>query len=185
MKKTVMTMIALASSLAFAAELPLDKDHASVGFSISHMVISRVQGSFTEFDGSLTVEDGVLTGAKAVIQMSSINTANRRRDDHLRSADFFDAENHPTITFESTKIEDGKVTGNLTIKGVTHEVVLDSTFVGPATDPWGNTRFGLTGTTRINRTDFGLTWNQTLEAGGVLVGEEVDITISVQVIAGS
>jgi len=185
MKKQIATLSAMLMFSTFAAELPLDKDHASVGFSISHMVISRVQGAFTEFDGSLSVEDGKLTGAKAVIQVQSINTANLRRDEHLRSGDFFDAAAHPLITFESSKIEAGKITGNLTIKGVTREVVMDAAFVGPATDPWGNIRYGLTAKTTINRTEFGLTWNQALEAGGVLVGEDVEITISVQVIAGA
>ncbi|MCC5843146.1 MAG: polyisoprenoid-binding protein [Verrucomicrobia bacterium] len=162
--------------------IEIDKDHTSIGFNITHMVISRVRGSFEEFDGSLTVEDGELKAVKAEIQVASINTANRRRDDHLKSDDFFDAENFPVITFESTSVEEGKVTGNLTIKGITREVVLDTEFSGPATDPWGNVRYGLTGSTTINRTDFGLTWNQALEAGGVMVGEEVRIEIGTQVI---
>lgn len=179
-------MIALAAASTFAAvqaaELPIDKDHTSVTFSIAHMVISRVQGSFTEFDGSLSMEDGALTGMNATVQIGSINTANARRDGHLKSDDFFDAESFPTMTFESTSVADGKITGNLTIKGVTREVTFDFTMQGPATDPWGNVRHGLTATGTINRTDFGLTWNQAIEAGGVLVGETVDITINTQVI---
>jgi polyisoprenoid-binding protein YceI len=165
-----------------AEPIQIDKAHTSVGFNITHMVISRVRGAFEEFDGTLTVEDGELKAVNATIQVASINTANSRRDDHLRSDDFFDAENFPVITFESTSVEEGKVTGNLTIKDVTREVVLETEFTGPATDPWGNVRFGLNGSTTINRTDFGLTWNQALEAGGVLVGEEVRIEISTQVI---
>lgn len=190
MKITLIALTALLTAMTYAGSheehhdkaIEIDKDHTSIGFNITHMVISRVRGSFEEFDGSLTVEDGELKAVKAEIQVASINTANRRRDDHLKSDDFFDAENFPVITFESTSVEEGKVTGNLTIKGITREVVLDTEFSGPATDPWGNVRYGLTGSTTINRTDFGLTWNQALEAGGVMVGEEVRIEIGTQVI---
>ena len=190
MKKTLIALSALITAVAFAGSheehhahaIEIDKAHTSIGFNITHMVISRVQGAFEEFDGTLTVENGELKAVKAEIQVASINTANSRRDGHLKSDDFFDAENFPVITFESTSVEEGKVTGNLTIKDVTREVVLETTFNGPATDPWGNVRYGLNGSTTINRTDFGLTWNQALEAGGVMVGEEVRIDISTQII---
>ncbi|MCH8511879.1 MAG: YceI family protein [Kiritimatiellae bacterium] len=185
MKKNKLMMTAAAvGSLAFAAELPIDKDHAAVTFSIPHMVVSRTKGGFTEFDGTLTVEDDKLTAVNAVIQVKSIDTKNRRRDDHLRSDDFFDVENHPTMTFESTAVHADKIVGNLTIKGVTKEVELKYTFKGPVTDPWGNVRYGFNADTTIDRTDFGLTWNQVVEAGAMLVGEKVDITVSVEVIQG-
>lgn len=182
MIQKLIVLTALLTGSVFAEAIAIDKSHTSVGFSISHMVISRVQGSFNEYDGTLTVEDGELKGVTAEIQVASIDTGNDRRDGHLKGEDFFNAEKNPVIRFESTKVEDGKVTGNLTISGVTKEVVLDSTFNGPATDPWGNVRYGWSGRTTINRTDFGLTWNQTLEAGGVLVGEEVEINVSTQVV---
>lgn len=182
MKKTLIALAAGAALMSHAAEIAIDKAHTSVGFNITHMVISRVRGGFEEFDGTLTVEDGELKAVNATIQVASINTANSRRDGHLKSDDFFDAETFPVITFESTSVEEGRVVGNLTIKGVTREVVLETEFSGPGTDPWGNVRFGLNGSTTINRTDFGLTWNQALETGGVLVGEEVRIEISTQVV---
>lgn len=202
MKKTLLALTVLLTATAYAGShseqtadhkadhhaehhanaIEIDKSHTSIGFNITHMVISRVRGAFHEFDGTLTVEDGELKAVKAEVQVASINTGNGRRDGHLKADDFFDVENHPLISFESTKIEDGKITGHLTIKGVTKEVVMVSEFNGPATDPWGNVRYGLTGTTTINRTDFGLTWNQALEAGGVLVGEEVEININTQVV---
>lgn len=190
MKKTMIVLSALLSTTAFAGNhghahahtLEIDQAHTSVGFDITHMVISRVRGAFEDVKGTLTLEEGQLKGVKAEIQVASINTSNSRRDGHLKSDDFFDAEAFPVITFESTAVEDGKITGNLTIKGVTREVVLDAQFSGPATDPWGNVRYGLSASTTINRTDFGLTWNQALETGGVLVGEDVRIEIGTQVI---
>ncbi len=190
MKKTLIALTALLTATTHAGShgehhahaIEIDKAHTSIGFNITHMVISRVRGAFEEFEGSLTVEDGELKAVKAEIHVSSINTSNSRRDGHLKSDDFFDVENFPVITFESTSVEEGKITGHLTLKGVTREVVLDAEFSGPATDPWGNVRYGLSAGTTINRTDFGLTWNQTLETGGVLVGEEVRIEIGTQVI---
>lgn len=190
MTKTMLVLSALLSTTAFAANhghahvhtLEIDQAHTSVGFNITHMVISRVRGAFEDVKGTLTLEAGQLKGVNAEIQVASINTSNSRRDGHLKSDDFFDAEAFPVITFESTAVEDGKITGHLTIKGVTREVVLDAEFSGPATDPWGNVRYGLSASTTINRTDFGLTWNQALETGGVLVGEDVRIEIGTQVI---
>ena len=181
--KNLMILAALATAIPFAhtAELPIDKSHAAFTFSIPHMVVSRTKGGFSEFDGTVTVEDGKLTGAKVEIQVKSIDTANERRDNHLRSADFFDVENHPVMTFESTRVEENRIVGNLTIKGVTREVAFAHSFLGPVTDPWGNVRYGLNATTTIDRTDFGLTWNQIVESGA-LVGEKVDIIVSLEVI---
>lgn len=182
MTKNIMICLAAASAMvAGATELPIDKDHAAFTFSVPHMVVSRTKGGFSEFDGTVTIEDGKLTAAKVEIQVKSIDTANRRRDDHLRSADFFDAENHPVMTFESTRVEENRIVGNLTIRGVTREVAFEHTFLGPVTDPWGNVRYGLNATATINRTDFGLTWNQVVESG-MLVGEQVAITVSLEII---
>lgn len=163
-----------------AAELKVDKAHSEVHFSVSHMVVSKTKGEFKEFDAQVVVEDDKLVRVKATIPVSSIDTDNTKRDDHLKSADFFNAEQYPEITFESTKVEDGKLTGNLTIMGTTKEVVLDLAFLGPVTNPWGQVVYGLNMEGEINRTDFGLTWNKAIETGGVLVGEEVKIAISIE-----
>ena len=184
MKKWIAMMTVGFVGVLQAAELPIDKDHTSVSFRIQHMMLSRVTGTFTEFDGTITVEDDELKGVKGEVQVASINTSVERRDNHLRSDDFFDVETHPVMTLESVRMEDGKLIANLTIKGHTHEVAFDYDFQGPRVDPWGNTRYGLTLRTEINRTDFGLTWNQALEAGGVLIGETVHIEISAGAITG-
>ena len=152
------------------------------------MMISNVKGQFTGVSGSLRLDESDLTrsSVEATIDAASINTGEKDRDTHLRSADFFDIEKFPTLSFKSSKIEqagDGElaVSGDLTIHGVTRTVVF---YVeGPtasAKDPWGNTRVGLSATTEINRKDYGLTWNAALETGGILVGEEVTITLDVQ-----
>ena len=184
MKKMITMMTMGLMGLIQAAELPIDKDHTSVSFRIQHMMVSRVTGTFTEFDGTIMVEDEELKGVKGEVQVSSIDTGNERRDNHLRSDDFFDADAHSVMKLESVRMENGKLIANLTIKGNTHEVAFDYDFNGPRVDPWGNTRYGLTLRGEINRTDFGLTWNQALEAGGVLVGETVHIEISAGAIAG-
>jgi len=161
-----------------------DKSHAYIGFSISHMVISKVKGNFDAFEASLSLEDGKLTDAKATIQVDSIDTDNVKRDKHLKSADFFDAEQFPEIKFETKTIEakngTGVITGNLTLHGVTKQVSLPYTVKGPVIDPWGNTKLGFEATTTIDRTEFGLKWSQALETGGLVVGNEVDISIDVE-----
>jgi polyisoprenoid-binding protein YceI len=162
----------------------LDASHSSIGFSVKHLMIATVKGSFGTFEASLTGDEGNLSKAQvsAKIETASIDTANEQRDGHLRSPDFFDAENFPAITFVGKRIVgdafgDFKIVGDLTIRGVTKEITLDATFEGRAKDPWGNSRLGYTAKGKINRTDFGLTWNQALEAGGVLVSEEVKISV--------
>jgi polyisoprenoid-binding protein YceI len=167
----------------------VDTDHSHVGFSARHMMITTVKGHFSGVTGSVEIEDSDLTRSKASIRIdaATVNTRIGTRDEHLRSADFFDAENHPYLTFESRKVEaqpDGrlKITGDLTIRGVTREVVLDAEQEGRGVDPWGGERAGFTASTRIDRTDYGLTWNQGLETGGVLVSNEVRITIDAQLV---
>jgi polyisoprenoid-binding protein YceI len=182
MKNVLFALLTLSAFGVSANELPLDTAHSAVTFSVPHMVVSRTKGSFGEFDGSLTVVDGKVTGAKAVIQVKSIDTKNQKRDDHLRNPDFFDVEKFPTITFVSTKIEGGKLVGNLTIRDVTKEVSLDMEFLGPVKDPWGKIRYGLNATGVIDRTEFGLTWSKSMEAGGLVVGNDVQLSISVEVV---
>jgi polyisoprenoid-binding protein YceI len=164
----------------------IDASHSAASFSIKHMMIAKVHGGFEKLSG--TLEYDAANPAKAKVEVSidvnSISTREAKRDEHLKSADFFDTAKFPTITFKSTKVEgkgDLKVTGDLTIHGVTKQVVLD--MEAPSAeqkDPWGNLRLGVSGSTKIKRKDFGLTWNQALEAGGILVGDDVTITLEVQ-----
>jgi polyisoprenoid-binding protein YceI len=166
----------------------IDPAHSVVEFKVKHMMISNVKGQFAKVTGALTLDESVLTNSKveAVIEAASIETRDAQRDAHLKSPDFLDAEKFPTLSFKSTRISlvrDGELAaeGNLTIRGVTRKVVF--TVEGPtppAKDPWGNTRVAVSATTKINRKDFGLTWNTALETGGILVGDEVTITLDVQ-----
>ena len=166
----------------------IDPVHSVAEFKVKHMMISNVKGQFTRVKGVLSLDETDLTKSRveASIDAASINTRDDQRDAHLKSADFLDLEKFPTLSFKATKITrvaDGElaVAGELTIHGVTRNVVF--TVEGPtppAKDPWGNTRLGLSATTKINRKDFGLTWNTALETGGILVGDEVTITLDVQ-----
>lgn len=164
----------------------LDPSHSSVEFAVKHMMISTVRGRFADVKATVVADESNLVSASvnAEIAVASIDTRAEQRDAHLRSADFFDAGQFPTITFRSTKIErrgdELRVFGDLTIRGVTRQIVLDVTDEGRGRDPWGGERAGFSGTAKINRRDFGLTWNQALETGGVLVGEEVRISIDAE-----
>jgi polyisoprenoid-binding protein YceI len=166
----------------------IDPVHSVAEFKVKHMMISNVKGQFTRTKGVLALDETDLTNSRveASIEAASINTRDDQRDAHLKSADFFDVEKFPMLSFKSSKITrvaDGElsVTGELTIHGVSRNVVF--TVEGPTApgkDPWGNTRIGLSATTKINRKDYGLTWNAALETGGILVGDEVTITLDLQ-----
>jgi polyisoprenoid-binding protein YceI len=164
----------------------IDISHSSVGFTVRHLVISKVHGQFTKWSGSIAFDSANYSASKVEVSIdaASIDTRDEKRDGHLKSPDFFDVEKFPTLTFKSTKVEGSgetvKVHGELTIHGVTKSVVLDGEYVGRGKDPWGGERIGFTAKTKIDRKDFGLGWNQALEAGGVLVGENIDITLEVQ-----
>jgi polyisoprenoid-binding protein YceI len=166
----------------------IDPVHSVAEFKLKHMMISNVKGQFTGVKGILTLDpaDLLKSNIEASIDAASINTRDPQRDAHLKSADFFDVEKFPTLSFKSTHVSrSGKgelaVNGDLTIHGVTRKVTFEVEGpTAPAKDPWGNTRLGLSATTRINRKDFGLTWNSTLETGGILVGDEVTISLDVQ-----
>ncbi len=166
----------------------VDPIHSVAEFKVKHMMISNVKGQFTGVTGVLSLDEANLTKShvEATIDATSINTRDAQRDGHLKSPDFFDAEKFPTLSFKSTRVENTgggelAVSGDLTIHGVTRNVVFTVEGPTPATkDPWGNTRVGLSATTKINRKDFGLTWNAALETGGILVGEEVTLTLDVQ-----
>ncbi|HXR97830.1 MAG TPA: YceI family protein [Terriglobales bacterium] len=168
----------------------LDPAHAAAEFKIKHMMISNVKGHFTALSGSLTLDEADITRSRveATIETASIDTREPQRDAHLKSADFFDVAQFPAISFRSTSVKRNgpdtlDVAGDLTIHGVTREVVLRVEGpTPPSADPWGNTRIGLTATARINRKHFGLTWNAALETGGILVGDDVSITIDAEFI---
>jgi polyisoprenoid-binding protein YceI len=173
---------------AAATTWKIDPVHSVAEFKVKHMMISNVKGQFTNVNGTLLLNENDVTGSsvEAEIEVSSINTRDTGRDDHLKSAEFFHAEQFPTMRLKSTGIKHDRggdllVTGDLTIRDVTRPV--EFAVEGPTAagkDPWGNTRIGLEATTRINRKDFGLTWNAALETGGLLVGEEITITLDLQ-----
>jgi polyisoprenoid-binding protein YceI len=165
----------------------IDPAHTSVHFSVRHMMVSNVRGEFGKTTGKITFdpENPANSTVEATIDVSSIATRDEQRDGHLKSADFFDVEKFPSITFHSTKVEaadgGGKITGDLTIHGVTRPITLE--VEGPsseAKDPWGKQRIGVSATAKLSRKDFGLTWNAALETGGVLVGDEVKIMIEAE-----
>ena len=166
----------------------IDPVHTVAEFKVKHMMISNVKGQFTGIQGVLTLDENNLANSYvgASVDAASINTREPQRDAHLKSADFFDVEKFPTLSFKSTHISQVRngelaVTGELTIHGVTRTVVFDVEGpTAPAKDPWGNLRVGVSATTKINRKDFGLTWNAALETGGILVGDEVTLTLDLQ-----
>ena len=167
--------------------LNLDTTHSSVEFAVRHMGLATVRGRFEKFDVDAAVnEQGVPTRISATIDAASINTGTDGRDEHLRSADFFDVANHPNITFESKSIErkgdQYVIEGDLTIRGVTKPAPFQADITDFVNDPWGNPRAAAEATGKINRTDWGLTWNQVLEAGSLLVSEDVRFTLNVQLV---
>lgn len=163
----------------------VDPSHSNVTFSVRHLMVSKVRGRFTDFDGTVTVADEPLQSkVEATVRIASVNTADEGRDGHLLGPDFFDAEQFPTMTLVSTGITprggDYVLHADLTIKGVTKSVDFDLEFDGVATDPWGNTKAGFTAEAEINRKDWGLEWNVALETGGVLVGEKIKIVLDIE-----
>ncbi|GEL68439.1 YceI family protein [Myxococcus virescens] len=167
----------------------IDTTHSGIHFSVRHMVIAKVRGSFRKYSGAISLDEQDITKSSVAvtIETASIDSGVEQRDNHLRSPDFFDVEKFPSITFKSTKVEKAsgnglKVTGNLTIRDITREVVLDAEQLGAGKDPWGNVKAAFEAKTSVDRRDFGLTWNQALEAGGVLVGEKIEIAIEVQAV---
>ncbi len=167
----------------------IDHSHSQIQFTVRHMMISKVRGTFEAYDGTFQMDEQNPENSiiNVRIEPASINTRDQKRDEHLRSADFFDAEKYPYMTFQSTRVEvidddSAKLHGDLTIKNVTKPVVLDVEYNGSARSPWGTTSFGFNASTTINRKDWGLGWNVALETGGVLVGDEVKIDIELELI---
>lgn len=191
MKRLVPFLLALAApalALADVTTWNIDPAHTQSTFAVKHLVISTVRGEFRKTAGTVKLDeqDPSKSSVEATIDVGSINTREEKRDEHLRSGDFFDASKHPTITFKSTKIEKAggdtyKVTGDLTMRGTTKPVVLDATVTPEIKDPWGMTRRGVQATTKVNRQDFGLAWSKTVEAGPV-VGDEVAIEINAELV---
>jgi len=181
MKKYLSLILITMTGLSSLIAAEVDKAHSEVEFSVAHLVVSRTRGQFHDFTADVNIEDGELVGASATIDVNSIDTDNEKRDNHLKSADFFHVEEYPELTFESTKVEEGKLHGNMTIRGVTKPVVLDMDFRGPVKHPFnGKTVYGLNLSGTIDRTEFGLTWNKALETGGVVVGDDVAINVSIE-----
>ncbi len=177
--------VLLSTPLAHGSEWTIDSSHSNAQFAVRHFMLSTVRGTFGAMSGSVTFneEDVSKSSLTAEIDVASVDTREAKRDEHLKSAEFFDVEKHPKMRFVSKKVEKVdathyKVTGDLTIKETTKEAVFDiEGSATPIKDPWGNNRLGGVATTKINRTDFGLTYNSVLETGGVAIGEEVTITI--------
>jgi polyisoprenoid-binding protein YceI len=164
----------------------IDPSHSRVGFVARHAMVTKVRGGFNDFAGTFTVdaEQPSNSTAELTIEAASIDTRNADRDAHLKSNDFFAMDEHPQVTFRSTAVEqvsdtDYRVTGDLTLRGVTKPVTIDLEYTGAAVDPWGNTRVGFEGSTKVNRKDWGLNWNTALEAGGVLVSEKVTLEFEI------
>jgi polyisoprenoid-binding protein YceI len=187
---TVLSVTVLSGSVAMAdakykaGKYNIDPMHSKVGFEIPHLVISSVEGKFKNFDGSITLADKFdKSSAQASVDMASIDTGVSKRDDHLKSADFFDTAKFPKMKFDSTQItgtpDSFKMTGNLTIKGVTKKVTFDGKYLGTVNDGMGNEKAAFTATTSIKRSDFGLTWNKMVEAGPV-VGESLTISLRIE-----
>jgi polyisoprenoid-binding protein YceI len=184
--------MAVAVSERGLATWSIDRAHSHVEFAVRHLMISTAKGRFTEVSGTVRTDDADPAKGEVdiAIDVASIDTREAQRDAHLRSADFFDAKNFPTITFKSRRLTEVKgdkfkLAGDLTIHGVTREVVLDVTSEGRGKDPWGGERAGFNATTKIKRSDFGLTWNQLLETGGVAVGDDVKISVDVELVKQS
>jgi len=190
LKKSLITLFLVLFSVTggFAATYQVDPVHSQVSFTVAHLVMFKVKGTFDKYAGEVVADpsSGTLESVKATIQTASIDTREQKRDDHLRSADFFDVANHPEMTFVSHEISgngsDITVAGDLTIRGNTKPVVLTGKYLGEIKDAYGKTRAGFEASGKINRQDFGLTWNKALEAGGLVVGDEVEIGLEIQAV---
>jgi len=187
---TLLTALLAAGSTAAVLQAEdtykIDPVHSSVAFSVRHMVINSVKGKFKQFSGTLVMDNDAVKEANGTIQTASIDTGNAQRDNDLRSANFFDVAKYPTITFKSKRVEkkgdETVLIGDYTMHGVTKEISLPVKVGGPVKDPWGSMRIGLEGKTKLNRKDFGMTYNKVLETGGLLVGDEVELEINAEAV---
>ncbi len=193
---SVAAALLLVSFNCAADTYTIDPAHTTITFSVRHLGINNVKGQFRNFEGSIVLNNGTITEASGTIQVQSVDTGVPQRDDHLRTADFFDATNYPTITFKTKRIIkhrvfgrrhnlwDGRMTmvADFTMRGVTKELKLSAKQSGPTTDPWGNVRIGLEAKTKLKRKDYGINFHQVLETGALLVGEEVELEINAEAI---
>lgn len=184
--------MALQTQLTKLSTWQIDPAHTHVEFGVRHMMVSTVKGRFAALSGVIRMDDDDPAGSsvEATIDTASIDTRNEQRDAHLRASDFLDVEQFPTIRFRSRRVEPlggnrFRVTGDLTLHGVTREVTLDATFEGRAKDPWGTERVGFSARTAIDRRDFGLTWNQMLEAGGLILRDAVNLSLEIEAVRQS
>lgn len=193
MKLTKILATALfASAFAYRAlaadTFNIDTNHSTVAFSVSHLVINKVHGKFNEFSASVIVDGNAIKEAKGTIQVKSIDTGIAKRDAHLKTPDFFDAQKYPTITFISKKVEkqgdENVVTGDFTMHGITKEIALPIKLSGPITDPWGGTRIGLYAKTKLSRKEFGISYNASSKTGTAVVGDEIEIEINAEAVKG-
>ena len=193
MKPTKILATALFASVfacrALAADtFNIDTNHSTVAFSVSHLVINKVHGKFNEFSASVIVDGNAIKEAKGTIQVKSIDTGIAKRDAHLKTPDFFDAQKYPTITFTSKKVEkqgdENVVTGDFTMHGITKEIALPIKLSGPITDPWGGTRIGLYAKTKLSRKEFGISYNASSKTGTAVVGDEIEIEINAEAVKG-
>lgn len=183
--------VLLLNSLTFAADTyKVDPLHTSVSFSVRHLGINSVKGKFKEFEGALVLEGDTLMEARGTIQVPSVDTGVEKRDNHLRTADFFDAAKYPTITFKTKRVEQGGsgqpvLIADFTMRGVTKELRLPAKMSKPTKDPWGGTRVGLEAKTKLNRKDYGINYHEVLETGAMAVGEEVELEINTEAVKES
>jgi polyisoprenoid-binding protein YceI len=188
--KQILTSIAatlLLGSVAYAMDTyNIDPAHTSIGFSVRHLGLNNVKGQFKEFAGVIVLDDGKIAEARGTIQVKSVDTGVQQRDNHLRTADFFDATNYPTITFKTKRIETtgGQIVmiSDFTMRGVTKELRLPAKLAGPSKDPWGNLRIGLEAKTKLNRKDYGINYHQVIKTGVLAVGEEVELEINAEAV---
>lgn len=185
------SLAGISPAAAGTVKLVIDQQHSNVGFSVRHL-FTQVRGEFGKFEGTIHYDEENIEGSKvtASIEAASIDTGVKSRDDDLRSDRFFDAATYPTLEFVSTSVrKTGEMTfqipGKLTMHGVTRDVVLDAGFLGKGKDPWGNLKYGFHAETRVNRKDYGMEWNEVLETGGLLVGDEVTITLDIEAMPAS
>lgn len=182
-------LLLIQTVLAQPKEFKVDKVHTNIGFSVSHMVISKVSGEFKEYDINFVLDEKAVPNSEVEVRIksASIDTDNEKRDSDLRNTSFLDVQNHPEIVFQSNRIEknaDGYTAyGELTIKGVTKEIALPFKLNGPIKDPWGNTRVGIEAKLTINRFDYGVSWDKTLDTGGLVAGRDVDIDIQAEFVS--
>ena len=185
MKRIIFILGLLLSTSLIASTFGIDKSHSNVGFKVKHMMISTVTGSLDKFTAEIEYDTKTnkFTKLKGIVDVNSINTDNEKRDGHLKSPDFFDVAKYPNIVFEMTKQSGDKIYGKLTMHGVTKDVVLNLDLGGVIEDPWGNTRLGFSLSGSVDRTEYGVLWNKTLDKGGLTVGNDVKLIIDIEAIA--